>query len=622
MKNLVIVESPNKIKTIKKYLGEEYEVLACNGHIFEMKTSGQFGLGINFDEWEPIYKPDSSKKKIIQDLKKASKSADKIFIATDPDREGEAIGYNLIEALSIEDRYERIKYNEITEEAIKKAINKPLKIDINLINSQKSRRMLDRIIGFRLSNLLARRIANPRTNPSAGRVQSIALKLVIDKEEEIKQFIPIKYNTIKAESEDKVHLFNFFYKENKDFDNSEWIKPEKSKQILSELIGDLVVKQVKTSTKSDAKITPLKQSTLFKKSGMSSKNVTRILQELYEGLDDNGGLISYPRTDSTRLSETFINQAKSYIKKQFGDEYISDTIKGFSGDQDAHEAIRPTDCSLTPDLAKEKFNLNEGQYKIYKIIYNTSLQAIMLPPKREILRYELENNGHWFKLSGSKIVFDGYFALIGKDQQIELPKYKENDVVKIRKYILDENQTNPPSRYNEGSLIEAMDEIKVGRPSTFASTVNVLKERQYVESVNGSLIPNDYGYIALNILKESTKDIIKENYTASIEEKLNKIADGEMDYKIMMNDFWKDFQDKINETISENKEKVKLQVEETGELCPENGAPLIYRYNKKTGQRFIGCSSFPECKFLKPDPNAKTFYKRKKYNTKEETKKI
>ncbi|MGZ9413318.1 type I DNA topoisomerase [Mycoplasma sp. 480] len=610
MKKIVIVESPNKIKTIQKYLGTDYQVMACNGHIFEMKTSGIYGLGIDFENWEPIYKEDIKKKTIIKELKKAAKESDEVLIATDPDREGEAIGYNLVEALNIENKYQRIKYNEITEEAIKNAINKPLMIDQNLINSQKSRRMLDRIIGFRLSNLLTRKIQNARTNPSAGRVQSIALKLVVDREEEIKKFIPTKYHTIKATSDNNLE-FSFFYKDKKEFENSEWISNFNINKIMSELKGDLVVKNIKITRKADAKITPLKQSTLFKKAGMSSKLVTKVLQELYEGIDESGGLISYPRTDSTRLSQTFINNAKSYVEKKYGKNYVSNTVKGISGDQDAHEAIRPTDWTLTPDMAKVKFNLNDSQYKIYNLIYNISLQAVMETPIREIVRYEFENNGHWFKLSSSKVVFDGYFSLIGRDKDDFIPDFKKGEIVKVNEYIPSENQTNPPSRYNEGSLIEAMDEIKVGRPSTFSSTVSVLKDRFYVESKNNALIPTDFGYAALEVLKDSVPKIIQEKYTSSIEEELNEIAEGKEDYKSFMNTFWNDFQEKMADSEQNNK-KVQIPLEYTGENCPENEAPLIYRYNKKNGQRFIGCSSFPECKFMKPDPDAKKVFRRKK----------
>ncbi|WGI36982.1 type I DNA topoisomerase [Mesomycoplasma lagogenitalium] len=617
MKKLVIVESPNKIESIKKYLGENYDVLASVGHIVELRTSGEYGFGIDLENWEPLYKEDPSKKRIIKELKDASKEADEIYIATDPDREGEAIGANLVDILKINDKYKRIKYNEITEEAIKNAISKPLKIDDNLVNAQKSRRMLDRIIGFRLSNLLNSKIVNSPVQPSAGRVQSVALKLVIDRETEIENFIPVQYFTIEALSKDKL-IFNYFNKDKKFHNNSEWVSPEDIDKIMSELKGDLVVDDVKTTTKADPKIEPLKQSVLFKKSGLAASSVQSVLQKLYEGFGDQG-LISYPRTDSTRLSETFIKQAQKYIKSKYGEKYLSTTIKGIAGDQDAHEAIRPTDCNLTPAMAEAKYNLSAIESKIYSIIYYTTLQAIMAVPIRKILRYECNNNNHKFKLTGSTIVFDGYHILTGYENEKELPVYQKGDLISIEKYNSYAKETQPPSRYNEGSLIEALDEIKVGRPSTFASTVNIIKDRFYVETINKALKPTEFGKIVLNKLLEATPKIINEKYTASTEEKLDLIADGKANYKQIMEDFWMNFQNSVNES-AENLSKTALELEQVNEDCPFNNAPLVYRYNKKTGQRFIGCSSFPECRYMKEDPELKYFGNKKVYKPKQKSK--
>ncbi|MBN3534753.1 type I DNA topoisomerase [Mycoplasma procyoni] len=619
MQKLVIVESPNKIKAIKSYLGDEYEVLASVGHIYKLKTSGQFGFGIDMDNWEPLYSQDTTKKEVIKQLKSAAKKADLVYIATDPDREGEAIGANLVELLGVQNKYERIKYNEITKEAILNSLEAHLKIDENLVNAQKTRRMIDRIVGFRLSNLLAKKISNAPIQPSAGRVQSVALKLVIDREDEILAFIPKIYYTLEAIHNKKVS-FSYYNNEDKFEGNAEWIAPEKIEKILSELKGDLVVVDKNERTRTEAKITPFKQSVLFKKAGLAASTVQDALQRLYEGFGESGGLISYPRTDSTRLSASFVQLAKKYVLETWGPEYVSATVKGDAGDQDAHEAIRPTNPYLTPQKAQEQYNLSSTELKVYTLIYNTTLQAIMEPPKRTIVRYDLENNGHKFKYATSRIDFDGYYKLFKEDAEKEFldPGYKIGDTVSVEKYKETKSQTKPVPRYNEGTLIEKLDEIKVGRPSTFASTVKILKNRKYVETENKALIPTEFGRTVLSKLFELDKErkIINEGYTAEIESELDSIAEGQSEYKETMTTFWTLFRENF-ENAAESTEKTVLEVEKVGELCPNDNAELVYRYNKKNGQRFIACSSFPACRFLKADPNAKPVFRRR-FTKKEE----
>ncbi|MGL4343397.1 MAG: type I DNA topoisomerase [Metamycoplasmataceae bacterium] len=607
MKNLVIVESPNKIKTIEKYLGKDYTVKASVGHFLEMKTNGIDGLGIDFEQWEPQYKLDTSKRKVIDEITKAISENDFIYIATDPDREGEAIGENLVSYLKIpNDKYKRIKYNEITKDAIINAINNPVDIDYNLVNSQKARRMLDRIIGFKTSNLLKRKIKNSSGKLSAGRVQTVCLKIVVDRENEIRKFIPVEYNLIQAKINDLV--IAKYYNPNSKFENKEWIDREDAGKIFSTLKGDLIVKDIKTSTKLDPKIIPLKQATLFKKSPFSSKSTTSALQSLYEGFGD-GGLISYPRTDSTRLSNTFIVSSKKYIAQKYGNIYVADDIKGVAGDQDAHEAIRPTDISLTPVMAKEKYNLNQYLFKIYKIIYDTTLRALMTQPKREIIRYELENNSNKFKMSYSKIIFKGYSIIHDdedKKEDEELPKFNIGESLKVLQYLNIENQTSPPSRYTEGSLISKLDEIKVGRPSTFSDMVNKNLLRQYIKKENQSLIPTEFGETVLQKLLEGFPKQFNENYTALVEQDLDEIADGKIDYKQIMQLFWNKFDDTFK-TAQISLEQTILLPALVGRECPIDKGQLIFKKSKKNNSEFIGCNNFPNCNYLESLQSKKRF---------------
>ncbi|MGL5592000.1 MAG: type I DNA topoisomerase [Metamycoplasmataceae bacterium] len=602
MNYLVIVESPNKEKTIKKYLGDEYEVLASVGHIVKMTTSGDGRLGIDFENWEPKYAIEPSKKEVVEKLKREAKKADIVYIATDLDREGEAIGDNLVEFLDIKDKYKRIRYNEITKEAVLNAIANPSVIDENLVKAQKSRRMLDRIIGFKLTNLIKTKLSNYPISPTAGRVQSIALKLVVDRENEIRNFVPVQYHTIDAVINDEV-IANYFNPNNKDIDKS-WVLPENIEMIFNSLKGPLTVDDISTTVKNDASVTPLKQAVLYRKADMSSKAAQSALQRLYEGYGD-GGLISYPRTDSTRLSIPFLNSAKAYIKKVFGPEYVSDSIKGIAGDQDAHEAIRPTDISLSPEKASAKFSLSSSESKIYSLIYYTTMQAIMTVPKREILRYNLVNSGHMFKLSSSKVIFDGYLKLKGYENSKELPKYEKGQVIDVKEYINTPHETKPPARYNDGSLIQKLDEIKVGRPSTFATTINKIIDRQFVEKEGKTLKATEFGEEVIKKLIDGFPNEITEGYTARVEADLDLIAEGKIDYKFTMQQFWNRFNDSYK-TAEITLERTILLPKLVGELCPLDGEQLVCK-NSRQGEEFIGCINFPECKFTKNTKSKKRF---------------
>lgn len=595
--NLVIVESPNKVKTIKKYLGNDFEVKASVGHIVKMLATGTEKLGIDFESWEPIYKIEPDKKEIVEELKKLSKKAEVVYIATDPDREGEAIAENLVTFLDIKDKYKRIKYNEITKNAVIASLSNATEIDENLVKAQKSRRMLDRIIGFKLTNLMVQKMNNYTVRPTAGRVQSIALKLVVDKEQEIKAFEPILYSTIDAIISEQ-YIANLFMS-NTSYPNKEWIDRKEADVIYPKLNGDLVVENIKVSTKSDAKITPLKQSILYKKSDMSSKSVQSASQRLYEGYGD-GGLISYPRTDSTRLSETFLTEARKFIKTKYGSDYIAKDIKGFSGDQDAHEAIRPTDIALTPEIAKNKYNLSSSEFKVYSLIYKTTLESIMNVPKREITRFNFKNNGYDFKLTASKIIFDGYLILDNnKKTNSELPDFKIGDKLSVKEYVRNNKETKPPARYTDGSLIQKLDEIKVGRPSTFASTISKIIDRNFVEKEGKSLKATEFGTVVIDKLIKGFPNEVNESYTAQVEAELDSISEGQIEYKYVMEEFWNRFNESYHEA-QENMEKTTLISNFVGEECPNNdGGQLVFKVSRKTKEKFIGCEKYPECDYTR-----------------------
>lgn len=599
MKNLVIVESPNKVQTIKKYLGKDYEVLASVGHILKMKTSGQFGLGIDFENWEPEYSLDSTKKKVVEQLKKGVKEAEHVYIATDPDREGEAIGEHLVNYLKIKDKYSRLKYNEITEEAILNALKHVGKIDEALVDAQKARRMLDRIIGFRLSYLMKNKLSNSPTNPSAGRVQSIALKLVIDRERIIQAFIPEQYSKLTAIlAQNKLEAF-YFNPENPS-EKKDWIFKEdldSLKTYFEKTDKKLTVSDVKSTERKVSAIQPFKQAVLYRKSPFSSAVTQIAAQKLYEGYGD-GGLISYPRTDSTRLSDTFVRHGHEFIAKKWGKDYISEEIKGFSGDQNAHEAIRPTSLYLDPESAKAQFSeMTEQEYKLYKLIYETTLQALIKQPKRMSTSYTYTNGEYQFRNNFSKITYDGYYVVTGIPADDIDPRFKKGDVLDVDSFIFTDHETKPIPRYNEGTLIEALDEIKVGRPSTFATTVKILKDRQYVETKEGTLWPTEFGTIVLDKLINSFPKIINEDYTAKVEEELDQISEDKLEKNTVMEDFWKRFEESYKEA-SETMEKTTLKVTQLDEPCPDDSGILLERFNKK-GQKFIGCKNFPNCRYTR-----------------------
>ena len=596
-KKLVIVESPAKTKSIGKYLGDEYKVVSSKGHIRDLSTKGKFGLGVDIEnDFKPDYVTIKGKKSVIDELKKEVKNSDFVYLATDPDREGEAISWHLYDALKLkEDGYDRIVFNEITPNAVRESLNHARKIDQNLVNSQETRRILDRIIGFRLSKLMQ----SKTSGTSAGRVQSVALKLVVDKEREIEKFISEEYWTIKASFEDfSSDLFE--YKDKKIEIKTE----DEADKILNALSNEFNVIDVKIQQKEKVSKMPFITSTLQQEAStrlnMSSKKTMSIAQKLYEGIelaDETVGLITYMRTDSTRLSNDFIASAYKYIEKKYGKEYCGFVKKSKKKDnvQDAHEAIRPTSLDRTPEAVKPY--LTGDEFKLYRIIYYRALASLMAPAKTENTTIILNNNDYHFKYNGQKIVFDGYLLVYKDYEDVKEDKMPNVDGIICSNDILKEQHfTQPPSRYTEAKLIKAMEELGIGRPSTYSTILSNIKDRGYVNLIEKKFHPTDIGIEVTDKLQEFFSYLINVEYTSNMESDLDKIADGNMLWINVLNDFYKDFEPYLKDAF-ENMEKEPPK--KTGELCPMCNSELVVRKGRY-GQ-FVACSNFPSCKYIKTE---------------------
>ena len=540
MNKLIIVESKNKIKSIEKYIkqlqkegsldkNDTYVADGSVGHILELPSRWLPKAGET--EWDFEKKVIKGKGPVITALKKASKKADLVLIATDPDREGEAIADDLVKKLGIEDKYERITFTEITKDAILEAINSPSKVDTKMVEAQIARLILDRVYGYNLSKWLRFKIWNDFSTKSAGRVQSPTLKLVVERELLIEGFKPDAY--VKIQQDMGGEVFADIVLKDKNIDGkSTLLDPKFLPQVKEELKGKLTVTKVSTKKINGNMKTPFKQSAVYRSSGMSAAAARAAMQGLYEK-----GLISYPRTDSTRYSQTFINMAKKYINAEFGPEYVSENIKGSAaGKQDAHEALRVTDPANTPDKVKLT---RASEVNMYKLIYNHTLQTLMTPPLREVLSYKLDDNGYEFKMSSSKVLFKGYLIVSGYQASKELPKLSEGESIQSKEIIFEDGATKPKSRYNEGSLISKMEEVGIGRPSTFSTTVNTLKDRkrEYVTVEGKAITASSRGKaIVLSLILFFDK-IIDEKYTNKLEESLDKIYNNEINYKEFLSEF-------------------------------------------------------------------------------------
>lgn len=604
-KKLVIVESPHKSKTIEKYLGKDFKVVSSVGHIRDLSTSGKYGFGVDIDNnFKPDYKIIKGKAKLVKELKKDIKDADFVYLATDPDREGEAISWHLYDTLGLkEENYDRIVFNEITKKAVLDSFNKARKIDDNLVKSQETRRILDRIIGFRLSKLMQSKTGGK----SAGRVQSVALKLIVDREREIEAFIPEEYFEIEAKFNDfdaKLDTYNHKKIEIK--------KESEAKEILSKLSNAFKIESIDKKEKAKKSKFPFTTSTLEQeastKLGFTSKKTMMIAQKLYEGInlkDGAEGLISYMRTDSVRLSDEFIKDTYGYIKDNYGSEYVGYVKKSNKTEnvQDAHEAIRPTNINNNPEKIKEY--LTNDEYKLYSLIYYRALASLMKDAKVEATTVILDNNNYQFKVNGQILIFDGYLKVYSKYEDSEdkvLPdfsNYKSNVLV-ANTIEYTSHTTKPPARYTESKLIKEMEELGIGRPSTYAKTIDTIEERGYVKVIDKKFIPTEVGIETTDKLQEFFKDIINVEYTKNMEDNLDKIAEGNMEWNKLLSIFYQEFEPKV-EVAFKNMEK--KAPEETGELCPNCGSPLVIKQSKYG--KFTACSNYPTCKYIKSNKEEK-----------------
>lgn len=600
---LVIVESPTKSNTIGHYLGDEYVVEASVGHIRDLAISGKGGLGVDVDhDFKPNYKVNSDKSLVVKKLLELKNKADEVILATDPDREGEAIAWHLASVLELPiETTTRLEFHEITKSSIKNALANPRTIDMNLVHSQEARRIIDRIIGFKLSGLLKSKIKSQ----SAGRVQSVTLKMIVEREKEIEAFVPEEFYSVKAAIKVDGVEYQLNLNKFKDF-SSKLPNKEIADELVSHKKDKFHVVSISKNQKSVASKEPYRTSTLqqeaITKLGFSSKEVTILSQQLYEGVEINGqsiGLITYIRTDSTNLSEFFVNDAKKLIISTYGENNYKGTkaAKTVLGAQGAHEAIRPTDLSLK--LSDIKPYLNEKQFKLYKLIFERALASLMSDKVIETTNVLIENEDGSIKfdLKGTKTLFKGYTALRNDDEEEkELPPFKEGDLVKLSSLKSKQDFTKAPSRYSEAKIINLMEEKGIGRPSTYSSTIQTLISRKYVSKSQGTLKPTEQGVLTSNVLNKYFPDLMNTEYTSAMETHLDQISDGSANEISVIREFYEPFEEHFEE-VKEVMYKEPLKT--TGEKCPVCGADLVYRQGKY-GQ-FVGCSNYPTCNYIKKE---------------------
>ena len=606
MKNLVIVESPSKSKTIEKYLGEDFEVVSSKGHIRNLAIKGKDGLGVDVDDnFKTTYSIDKDKKDVVKELKAKAKKADYVYLATDPDREGEAISWHLAQELKLNlDEDNRVVFNEITKDAVLEAFKHPRLIDMGLVRSQETRRILDRIIGFKLSKLLKSKIQSK----SAGRVQSVALKLIVDREKEIKAFIPVEYWTLDAVFEKDGNQFNASLAKING-KKAELNNGDDAKKAYDACLGEFTISNIKKQVrKKDPKlpfITSTLQQEASTKLGFSAKRTMTVAQRLYEGIelkDTTEGLITYMRTDSTRLSNVYIEAAHDAIEERFGKEYLGGyKVKNDEKSQDAHEAIRPTNILNTPEAVKDY--LSPEQYKLYKMIYARALASLMASAKTNTVAVTLSQNDYDFTANGTQLAFDGYLAVYGdyeSSKDVVLPELNEEEKIKAKELNQNQHFTEPPMRFSEARLIKQMEEEGIGRPSTYSMIIDTIQARGYVSLEKGTetsktkvFFPTEQGILTADKLDEFFDSVINVKYTAHMENELDDIAAGEDNIKAL-----REFYDRFMPLVENAYEKMeKIEPEKIGEVCPECGNELIIR-NGRFG-KFISCSNFPECKYTR-----------------------
>lgn len=610
-KNLVIVESPAKAKTIGKFLGRNYRVIASVGHIRDLPKST---LGIDIENnYEPRYINIRGKGPVIKDLKKEAKNAGKIFLATDPDREGEAIAWHLAHILEIDpDEKVRVEFHEITKDAIKKGVKNPRKLDYDLIDAQQARRILDRLVGYKISPLLWKKI---RKGLSAGRVQSVACKLICDREDEINAFTPEEYWSLKAMLNKGKDEFEASFL-GKLIDGKEEKVDLKNKEQVDEIVSSLnndkfIINEVKKGVRSRNPYAPYTTSTLqqdaSKKLGFTTKKTMSVAQQLYEGADIKGegsvGLITYMRTDSTRVSNEAVSAAKDYIIENYGKEYSNGgkeyNKKSKKDSQDAHEGIRPTSVFRNPNEIEA--SLTKDQYRLYKLIWDRFVGSQMAQAKYNTLSVNILSEDNIFRTTGSILIFPGflkvYTTIDEEEKDKRLPDLSVGDILKLVELLPKQHFTQPPARYTEPSLIKIMEELGIGRPSTYAPTIGTILARNYVELDKKIFYPTELGILVNNLLEDYFSNIINEEFTAELEDKLDEVADGDLEWRSVVDFFYSDFRDLLAKAEAEVA-KIEIEDEVTDEICEKCGKNMVI----KSGRfgKFLACPGYPDCKNTKP----------------------
>ena len=611
MSHLVIVESPSKSKTISKYLSDDFVVKSSKGHIRDLAISGKGGLGVDIEnEFAPHYVISKDKKDVVKELKACAKKADDVYLATDPDREGEAISWHLAEVLGLDpETTKRVEFHEVTKNAVTNAIENPRRIDMDLVHSQETRRVLDRIIGFKLSKLLQKKIKSK----SAGRVQSVALRMICDRENEIDAFIPEEYWTMEAslniKGEKKPLVAKFYGDRNGKIDIKNAAQMQK---ILDEVKNSgFSIESVKKSEKIKKSPLPFTTSTLQQEAAktlnMSTKRTMNIAQQLYEGVDIKGrgtvGLITYLRTDSTRVADEAKVASKDYISENYGEKYLPQSSNAKKDDkkiQDAHEAIRPTDLSLSPALVKE--SLQRDQFRLYQLIWKRFVASQMAPAQYETTSVRIGAGEYIFTVSASKIVFDGFMSVYKTDDDNEetnaLAKgLDENSVLTLDDVNGTQHFTQPPAHFTEASLVKALEEQGIGRPSTYAPTISTIIARHYVIKENKNLYISELGNAVNNIMMTAFPTIVDVKFTANMESLLDGVAEGTVEWKEIIRNFYPDLKVAIDEAEKEL-EHVKIEDEVTDVICDKCGRNMVIKYGPHG--KFLGCPGFPECHNTKP----------------------
>ena len=613
MSKLVIVESPTKVKSIKKYLGPDYDVMASMGHIRDLPKSR---LGVDIEKgFVPQYMNMSDKKELIKSLKNAAAESDMVYLATDPDREGEAISWHLAQILALDmNDANRVAFNEITESGVKTGMANPRTINKSLVDAQQARRVLDRIVGYKISPFLWKKV---KSGLSAGRVQSVALRLIVDREKEINDFVAQEYWTIDAKLLSGRRTFESRFHGTRGGEKIEITDGATAQKIVEELDGaEYVVLSVKKGTRNKQPAPPFTTSTMqqeaSRKLNFNGQRTMKIAQQLYEGIEIPGmgvtGLITYMRTDSLRISEEARFAAGKYITTRWGEKYLPKKPRYFktkSGAQDAHEAIRPTNISLAPDDIKD--SLSTEQYKLYKLIWERFIASLMSACVQDTVAVDIGAKDYLFKSSGYSVKFDGYTVLYEEGRDVEsdeggiLPEMSEGDLLKLKSLTPNQHFTQPPMRYTEPTLIKALDENGIGRPSTYAPIISNILQREYIERDKKSLKPTSLGTIVTEIMKDHFKKIVDIKFTAGMESSLDKIEAGDLDWQDVLAGFYGDFEDSLKKAEnSMNGVRVKVPAVESDVVCEKCGRKMVVK-SSRFG-KFLACPGYPECKNTKPMP--------------------